>query len=182
MNDLTKTWGIWIARGIASLAFGILIIAMPAASLAALVFVFGAYAVIDGAVMFGLAFREQSGRGMYVLRGLLGISIGLATFAWPNLTAVSLYVLIGAWALSAGVTELAVAISLRREASHLGWLALTGVLSLGLGVVMLALPLIGVAALVGVIAGYSMVNGITLITIGMRIHRLFPSQATPAAA
>jgi uncharacterized membrane protein HdeD (DUF308 family) len=181
MNDLSKTWGIWIARGIAGLAFGILTIAMPAASIAALVFVFGVYAVVDGGVMFGLAAREQRGRGMYVVRGLLGIAAGLFTFVSPGLTALALYVLIGAWALSIGATELAVAITLRRDVP-VGALVLTAVLSLAVGVMMFALPLVGVTALIGVIAAYAIVNGIALIMLGMRLHQLSPSQPTHAAA
>jgi uncharacterized membrane protein HdeD (DUF308 family) len=184
MNDFSKTWGIWIVRGIASLAFGILTIAMPAASITALVLVFGAYAFVDGAVMLGLAFREQRGRGMYILRGLLGMTAGVIAFVAPGLTAVSLYILIGVWALSTGAMELAVAITLRREIPDLGWIGLTAVLALAVGVIMLALafPLIGMTALVGVIAVYAIVNGIALIAIGRHVHQLLPSQPTHAAA
>jgi uncharacterized membrane protein HdeD (DUF308 family) len=184
MNDFSKTWGIWIVRGIASVAFGILTIAMPAASIAALVVLFGVYAFVDGTVMLGLAFREQRSRGMYVLRGLLGIAAGIITFVSPGLTALSLYILIGVWALSTGAIELAAAIALRREIPDLGWLGLTAVLALVVGVIMLALafPVIGMTALAGVIAVYAIVNGIALIAIGRQIHQLLPSQPTRATA
>jgi len=47
------------------------------------------------------------------------------------------------------------------------------------GVALLALPLAGMLALIGLIAAYAMVNGIVLITAGVRIHSLFgPANAT----
>jgi uncharacterized membrane protein HdeD (DUF308 family) len=176
------SWGIWIVRGIASIVFGLLTLVMPAASLAALVFMFGLYAIIDGVVMIALAFEDSRGRWAYILRGLLGIAAGVFTFMSPGLTAISLYILIGAWALGAGVVEVIAAIVSRKQLPHYGGLILTGVLTSAFGAVLLARPLIGVLALLGFIAGYAILNGITVIGIGMNIHRLDRQSPTLAAA
>lgn len=176
------TWGIWIIRGIASIGFGLLTLVLPAASIAALVFTFGVYAVIDGFVMIALAFDARPGRWMYILRGLLGIAAGVVTFAAPGLTAVSLYLLVGIWAITVGTLEVVAAIVARKELPHPGAVALAGVLALVFGAILLVQPAIGVVALLGFVAGYAILYGITMIGIGMDIHRLVRSQPTLAAA
>lgn len=177
MNDLAKTWGIWILRGIASLLFGVLTIWRPGASLAALVLVYGSYALADGLILLGVAFRSEGHKGAYVVRGLLSIAAGVLTFAYPGLTATSLYILIGAWAIACGAVELGIAIWLRGRAPNVGVLVLVGALSLLCGVALLALPLAGVIALLSLIAAYAIMNGIVAIGVGLRIHRLFPQHA-----
>ncbi len=103
----------------------------------------------------------------------------MLTFIYPGLTALSLYVLVGAWALTAGAAELAIAFAIRKEAANVVGLVLAGLLSMACGVAHLALPLAGIVALVGLIAAYAMLNGIVLIAAGMRIHNLFrPAGAT----
>src|ERR1700690_1139984 len=173
MDLLARTWGMWVARGIASILFGVLTVVWPRASIAAIVILFGVYALADGAVLLGFAFRAEGRKAAYVLRGLLSVAAGIVTFLYPGLTALSLYVLIGVWALAAGAAELAIAFAIRKGVANVGGLVFAGVLSFACGIALLALPLAGMVALVGLIAGYAIVNGVVLITAGVRIHNLF---------
>jgi uncharacterized membrane protein HdeD (DUF308 family) len=179
MNALSRTWSMWLVRGIASVLFGVLTIMRPGASIAALVFIYGFYAVTDGALLLGFAFRHEGQRALYVVRGLLSVGAGLVAFVLPGLTALSLYILIGAWALTAGAAELGIAIAARKEGASVGGLVAAGVLSLACGVALLALPMAGVLALVGLIATYAIINGVVLIVASVRIHQLV---GTPHAA
>jgi uncharacterized membrane protein HdeD (DUF308 family) len=88
-----------------------------------------------------------------------------------SFTAVSLYVLIGVWALAAGVVDIVTAIRHQKETS-VGWLVLAGILSLVTGAMLLLLPAAGVVALMSLIAAYAIVHGGVLIGIGMRIHKI----------
>ena len=171
MNKLSKTWGIWIARGIASIVFAVLMWMRPGASLTALVLVFGAYALAEGLILLGVAAQIEGPRAPYIVRGLLGVAAGAVTFAYPGLTAASLYLLIGVWAIACGATELAVAFALGGGESSVRWLGATGLLSVACGIALLALPLAGVLALVGFIAAYALVAGVAFVTVGIRIHR-----------
>jgi len=173
MDLLARTWGMWVARGIASIVFGVLTVVWPRASIAAIVILFGIYAFADGVVLLGFAFRAEGQKAAYVLRGLLSVAAGVVTFLYPGLTALSLYVLIGVWALAAGAAELAIAFAIRKDVANIGGLVFAGVLSFACGIALLALPLAGMVALVGLIAGYAIVNGVVLITAGVRIHNLF---------
>ena len=67
----------------------------------------------------------------------------------------------------------------RRE-PELRALVLAGVLTSAFGAVLLAQPLIGVVALLGFIAAYAILTGITVIAIGMNIHR--PVRRSPTLA
>jgi len=130
-------------------------------------------------VLLGFAFRAEGRKAAYGVRGLLSIGAGVVTFLYPGLTALSLYLLIGVWALAAGAAELAIAFVIRRDVANVGGLVLAGVLSLACGIALLALPLAGIVALIGLIAAYAIVNGIVLVTYGIRIHNLFgPMHAT----
>src|SRR5262249_34903583 len=92
MSTLTS---VWVLRGIASIAFGVLTVVWPRESLAALITLYGVYALVDGALFMGFAFRTGGGKGPYAWHGLVGIAAGALALAYPGLTAVSLYVLIG---------------------------------------------------------------------------------------
>lgn len=172
MNALSRTWSMWLVRGIASVLFGVLTIMRPGASIAAIVFIYGFYAVTDGALLLGFAFRHEGQRALYVVRGLLSVAAGLVAFVFPALTALSLYILIGAWALTAGAAELGIAIAARKQGASVGGLVTAGILSIACGVALLALPLAGALALVGLIATYAIINGVVLIVASVRIHQL----------
>jgi len=172
MNAVAKTWGMWIVRGLASLLFGVLTIARPGASIAAIVFVYGLYALVDGALLLGFAFRHEGQKAPYVIRGLIGIAAGLVAFLLPGATALAFYVLIGAWAVTAGAAELAIAIAIRKDGFRVSGLVVAGLLSLACGVALLVLPVAGVVALISVIAAYAIINGVALVVAGVRIRSL----------
>jgi len=175
MELLARSWGIWVVRGIASILFGVVTIVWPGASIAAIVLMFGVYAVADGALLLSFGLRLPDGKAPYVVRGLLSVAAGVVTFIYPGLTALSLYILVGAWALTAGAAELAIAFAIRKEAANVVGLVFAGLLSMACGVALFALPLAGIVALIGLIAAYATLNGIILITAGVRIHNLFGS-------
>jgi len=173
MNGLSRTWTMWIIRGIASVIFGILTLFRPGASIAALVLVFGAYALCDGALLVGFGARYDGPKAPYIVRGLLSIAVGVLTFVFPAATAVTLYIWVGAWAIAAGIAEISIAFAIRKEMSDVGGLIFAGVVSIAAGVALLALPAAGVVALLGLIAAFALVNGTVLIVAGLRIHRFF---------
>src|SRR4029077_20710614 len=92
-----QNWGMFVVRGILALIFGVLAFAAPAPTLAALVFVFAFYAVVDGifAVIAGLAVPLPS-RWLLVVGGVIGVAIGVYTFMNPQVTALALVYLVGA--------------------------------------------------------------------------------------
>ena len=92
-------------HGLASVVFGVMILAWPGISVYALTIVFGAYTLATGIVEFGTAFTAQGKevRGWLILRGLLGITVGVLVFAWPGISALALLYVIGAYAVALGI-------------------------------------------------------------------------------
>lgn len=79
---------------------------------------FGVYALIDGAGRIIDAFGDggRYHRVAHLLSGLLGLAAGIVTIVWPAITVLALALLVGAWALVTGVSEIAAAIRLRNLA------------------------------------------------------------------
>ena len=137
-----------------------------------LVTLFGAYAIVDGAVAILSVMRHQErGRWWVVLvEGILGVAAGLVAFAVPGITAVALVLVIGAWAILTGVMELVAAIRLRREMEDEWLLGLAGILSVVFGAAILVFPGAGAIALVTLIGAYSIVFGIAMLFLGLRLR------------
>ena len=85
--------------------------------------------------------------------------------------------LVSAWAIITGVMEIAAAFRLRKEIEGEWLLALGGVLSVVLGVLMLVWPKAGMLGLVYVLGAYALAFGATLISLGVKLHRRMPAAA-----
>jgi uncharacterized membrane protein HdeD (DUF308 family) len=162
-----------IIRGIVGLVFGIVAFAWPGVTIAALVVIFGAYAIVDGLtnLVLGLTKTPTHGRSVATaLQGVVGIAAGILTFIWPGITALALVIFIGAWAMVTGVFEIAAAIRLRKEIKGEWLLALSGIISVVFGVLVFAFPGAGAVGIAWILGAYSAAAGIILIMLGVRLR------------
>jgi uncharacterized membrane protein HdeD (DUF308 family) len=160
-----------IIRGIVGIVFGIAALAWPGVTIAALVMLFGAYAIIDGIANLVLGLSKTEGRSMATaLQGLVGIAAGVLTFMWPGVTALALVFFIGAWAILTGVFEIAAAIRLRKVVKGEWMLALSGLLSLVFGVLVFAFTGAGAVGIAWVLGAYAAAAGVILIGLGVRLR------------
>ena len=83
------------------------------------------------------------------------------------------HLIIAGWAVVTGILEIIVAIVLRRELRGEWMLALTGVLSVALGVVLALQPTAGAIAVVWIIGAYAILLGTVLIFLGFRVRRAY---------
>ncbi len=181
LGYLGRNWGWVVLRGVVAVLFGVLAFAWPGMTLAALVIVWGAYALADGvlALISAWQVRDQGGSPFWslVLLGLCGIAAGVVTFIWPAMTAITLLMLIAAWAVVTGILEIVAAIALRKEIEGEWRLGLSGVLSVIFGVIMFAAPGAGALALIWVIAAYAIVFGALVIGLGVQLKQYAPHAA-----
>jgi uncharacterized membrane protein HdeD (DUF308 family) len=169
----TASWWSLVLRGIAAILFGVVAFVWPQITLTALVFLWGAYALVDGAfaVVAGLKNHGEYKRWWVLLiEGILGIAAGLVAFVIPGITALVLLLLIAAWAIVTGVFEIVAAIQLRKQIKGEWMLVLAGVASLLFGFALLVSPSAGALAVVWLIGAYSIVFGALLIALGLRLH------------
>jgi uncharacterized membrane protein HdeD (DUF308 family) len=168
-----KNWWSLAVRGLVAILFGLATLALPGLTLSALVLLFGVYALIDGAINIAGAWRASRAHvrwGTLLLQGLAGILAGAITLAWPAITALALIYLIAAWSLVIGLIEIVAAIRLREFLSNEWLLALSGVLSLIFGVLLLVAPLAGALAIALWIGVYALIFGVVLIALGFRVR------------
>jgi uncharacterized membrane protein HdeD (DUF308 family) len=175
LETLAENWWAVVLRGVAGILFGVITVLAPGISLAALVMLFGAYAFVDGVLAIASAIRRRGTRarwGLLLFEGVAGVAVGVATLLWPGVTALALLYLIAAWALLTGVLEIAAAIALRKEIEGEWMLVLSGILSVGLGVMLAAFPGPGALAVVVWIGAYAFVFGALLVALGFRLRSL----------
>jgi len=172
LTALASRWWTLAARGIAAILFGILTFISPGLSLFALVILFGAWALADGVFNLVMAFRAGKSErwGWLVLEGVASILVGILTFFWPGITALSLLFLIAAWSVVTGIAEVVAAIRLRKVIQGEWLLALTGVLSILFGLLLFAFPGAGALAVIFWIGAYSIVFGGLLVALAFRLR------------
>jgi uncharacterized membrane protein HdeD (DUF308 family) len=183
LDQLAANWGWIVLRGAAAVIFGVLAFAWPGVTLIVLTLWWGAYALAEGILALIAAFRVRDGgrpMWMLVVIGILGIAAGLLTFLWTTMTALLLLTLIAVWAFFMGIFQIVAAVRLRKEIKNEWLLALSGVVSVLFGTLMLARPGEGALALVWVIAAYSIVFGVLLIVLALRLKQRAADQVLAA--
>jgi uncharacterized membrane protein HdeD (DUF308 family) len=177
---LARNWWLLALRGLAGVLFGILAFIWPGVTLVALVFLFGAFALVNGILSLVLAWNAPRGFprfGSLILGGILGIAAGIITFFLPGITALGLLIMIAAWAIATGILEIVAAIKLRKVIPNEWLWVLAGILSLIFGVLLLLQPAAGALVLVWWIGAYALVFGIVLMILAFRLRRTFGSFA-----
>jgi uncharacterized membrane protein HdeD (DUF308 family) len=173
-DALLHNWWAVLLRGLLAMAFGIITFIWPGLSLASLVLVYGAFAFADGVLALVSAIRGQIDEGRrrwaMILRGLLGVGTGIVTILWPDITTLALLSVIAAWAVVGGALEIVSAIRLRRVIRGEWAMALSGLLSVALGVMLVIFPAAGALALVLWVGAYMFVIGIALTALSVRLR------------
>ncbi|HKQ97228.1 MAG TPA: HdeD family acid-resistance protein [Candidatus Polarisedimenticolia bacterium] len=172
---LSRNWWVLLVRGLIAITFGVLTWLRPGISLAALVLVFGAYALTDGvlAVWAAVAGRkEQEHWVVLLLGGLIGVGVGLLTFLAPGVTAIAILFYIAVWAIAKGVLEIAAAIRLRKEIDNEWLLGLGGAASVLFGLLLMSRPGEGALAVLWLIALYAVLFGALLVMLSFRVRGL----------
>jgi uncharacterized membrane protein HdeD (DUF308 family) len=94
------------------------------------------------------------------------------TLFWPAMTALALAILVGAWAVVTGVSEIVAAIHYRREIRGEVLLALVGLVSVLAGIAILVWPTIVVLTIAIVAGVYAFAAGVLLVVFALRLRRL----------
>lgn len=166
------TWWLLLLRGVLAIIFGLIALVDPGIALLALIFVFGAYALITGIMTVILAILERRYLprwGWLLIEGCVGIVLGILAFVWPGETALVLLYIVAAWAIVTGVMEIAAAFTIR------SWLlGLAGALSIVFGIVLFVHPGAGLLSILWLLGIYAIVFGIVLIVHAFQYRSLAP--------
>src|SRR4249920_800918 len=178
-TQITKMRWVLGLHGLASVVFGVMILAWPGISVYALTIVFGAYTLATGIVEFGTAFTTQGKeeRGWLALRGLLGIAVGVLVFAWPGISALALLYVIGAYAVGLGILAVAGSFQLPLDGRDTTAMVLTGLASIVFGIVIFAKPGAGALAVLALIAAFALVTGVSELVVAIGGEKVLERKA-----
>jgi uncharacterized membrane protein HdeD (DUF308 family) len=173
-NAVVRNTRLLALRGVAAIAFGVLAVAWPNLTFIALLALFGAFALVEGAFTLSaglnLVVERQTSWVPYIIGGLAGIAIGAVTFLWPGLTALTLVYLIAYWAIITGVFELVAAFELAGGIRTDWMLGLAGVLSVAFGVLVALDPRSGALSVIWIIGLYAIVVGVARLMMAYRLN------------
>jgi uncharacterized membrane protein HdeD (DUF308 family) len=170
---LRAKWGWIVALGVVYVIAGFIALGSVALATVASVLVVGVMMIVAGVAEVINAFQIKTW-GKFLLWALLGvlyIVAGFVTFENPLLAAVLLTLLLGASLVASGIMRLILAFSMKREMPWI-WVALSGVITLLLGVLILARWPINSVYILGLFLGIDLVMaGASWIGLGFGLHR-----------
>jgi uncharacterized membrane protein HdeD (DUF308 family) len=176
-TQLTKMrWALGL-NGLLSVALGFVILVWPNISLLALTIVFGVYALATGIVGLYYAFTSRAGgeRGWLIVSSLLGIVVGIMVLVWPDISALALLYVIGAYAIALGIIAVGGAFWLPIGGGDTALLILAGLVSILFGIVMFAKPGDGALVTLALIAAFALIVGVTELVYAIGGKRLVES-------
>ena len=135
---LRAKWGWIVALGVVYLIAGFIALGSVAMATVVSVFVVGVMMIVAGVAEVFSAFQIKSW-GKFLLWALLGvlyIIAGFVTFQNPLLAAVLLTLVLGASLVVSGIMRIVLAFNMKREMPWI-WVALSGVITLLLGALIL---------------------------------------------
>ena len=171
---LVRRWRSLALRGAVALLFGLAASLWPEMRLAALVLLFGVYAVLDGVVAcsLGAAHPARERTWGLLFEGLAGVGLGLAAFFWTRTAAELVVLLIAIWAIGTGVIEVFAAVRLRSELPGELLLLIGGGASIMLGFAIFLSPSARSPALVAMLGSYALVFGAVTFVQALRLRTL----------
>lgn len=174
-TQIFRNWWMLAVRGAIGIVFGIAALIWPESTKLALVLLFGAFALADGAfaAVTGIASHGYFQRWWAILlEGLTGIVIGLQALLWPDATGLALLYFIAIWAIITGIFEVLAAIHFQQVIAGEWAIILNGLVSTLLGLLLFAFPSVGAVGLVWLIGIYAITAGIMELIFAFRLRNL----------
>jgi uncharacterized membrane protein HdeD (DUF308 family) len=106
-----------------------------------------------------------------LLRGLAAVAFGIAAFAWPRLTVITLILLFAAYVLADGLFALFAAIKGREHGVPTWWLAVVGLLGVAFAGVTFFWPGVTATLLMMVIGAWALVRGIFEVIAALQLWK-----------
>jgi uncharacterized membrane protein HdeD (DUF308 family) len=183
VREENRTWSAWwlpMAVGILSVIAGVLAIVWPGITLLALALILGINLALLSAFTIADALSadaDPDDRTLRIVLGVSGIIGGMVILRRPGDTLLVLVIAAGVWLVLAGVLELVRAFAVRdgHRLSH----AFGGIVDLAIGVLILALPDLGLATLAVLVAISFIVHGVLLTATGWRLRHARAEAAGP---
>ena len=174
-RQISRTyWWLILLRGIVALLFGIMALISVEFTLLFLVYLFGAYVLLDGILAIIVSLQERrSSTGWWVLflLGIVGIVVGVLCFIHPGNVALLIFYLVGIWLIISGIIGILSAFSLRAAGGE-GLLVVVGIISIVVGIIFVIHPTSSILTLVWLLGVFALIYGIIQIVRAIQLRSL----------
>ncbi|MGW0040244.1 HdeD family acid-resistance protein [Rhodococcus sp. NPDC003348] len=166
-------WWVLLVRGVVAIAFGIVALVWPHATVKVLIVVVGIFWIVDGIVS---AIRAIQARKVvlswvwWLAGALVSVVAGVVLFVWPDLTALAFAYLMGFWAILVGVLEIIGAFQVMANGGQ--WLGsmVAGVIALLFGLFLVIWPGSGITGLMWLVGIFAIVFGVLFIVGAFQVR------------
>ena len=159
-------WALLI-RGLLGIALGVFILMRPLDSVAAFALVVAIWALADGIVSIVHAFNVRSviaHWGLLLLSGIVSVLFGIAAlYYYPTLSLTFAVMWAAWWLIAGGGLGIYVALQARKAELPWGWTLTSGAIAIAFGILSIVYPAITLAALMGILAAFGIIGGITML-------------------
>lgn len=161
-------------RGLLAIVIGVVSVAWPGITVWAFVILFAVYSFLAAAAEAARAFSSDRAGPIagFLLLAALSVVAGLVALFWPDITALALTLWVAAWAFVTGVVEVVIAFQRGSVIGERALWALSGLVSIALGVVLAIRPDIGALTLATVFGLFSIVYGVSALILGAQARHL----------
>lgn len=167
-RDLTGLWWLPVALGVLSIGAGVIVLAKPSDSLATLAVVAGIFVVLDGvAELITSLSSSTENRGLLALLGVLNLIVGVVLIRHPVGGVTFVAVVLGIWLIAIAAVRFVQAFE---APGHRVWRLLVAAVEMIAGIVIIASPDIGFATLALLVGFAFIVNGMSMMVLGIAMH------------
>jgi uncharacterized membrane protein HdeD (DUF308 family) len=160
LKELSRAWWLLLVLGLMCLAAGVIVLVQPDISLTTLAVIAGIFLLVDGIYDVIVAIAERvEGRGLVAMIGVLSAIAGIILIRHPFGSVVVLALLVGIWLVCIGVVRL---VRTFEVPVSRGWNAFVALVEIVAGIVIVAVPDIGVATLALLVGIAFVIRGLGL--------------------
>jgi uncharacterized membrane protein HdeD (DUF308 family) len=168
-------WGIAL-RGVFAILIGLVILARPMASVAALALVVALWSLIEGVseIMHGFELRAMVQHWwVLLLAGVVSVLFGIAAlYYYPGLSLAFIVIWVAWWLITTGVIGAYAAFMERGAGLSWGWTMTWALVAVAAGLLALMYPGVTLGSILGLVAAFAIVSGVVRLVIAFRLQSL----------
>ncbi|MFZ0041557.1 MAG: DUF308 domain-containing protein [Solirubrobacteraceae bacterium] len=166
-ETLASVWWVPLLSGVLTVIAGLVVLIEPHNSLLAIALVIGIYLVIAGIFLVAGGFARVDNRGIAIAFGLLAVIAGIFVIARPGSAVHGVRIVFGIFLVISGIAHLALAASIHGDRRTE---IVRGLLELVAGIVFLAAPKLGLAAVALFFGVYLLLRGILELMLAFALR------------
>jgi uncharacterized membrane protein HdeD (DUF308 family) len=175
IRSFINHWWYFLLRGIIALSFGFLLIAWPLKTLLFVVTALGLLLLVEGTISTFLSIfnhKKIEKWGLVMAQGVFELIFGMVLFVLPKMSFEIMVFVVSVWLLVTGITQIALAIRIRKEIVGEWMMIGLGLINLIVSVCLLVNPKTTVLFFSVLIGGIYIIWGILLSAFAFELKGL----------